>query len=256
MAKRRLTTGSSIQQSPTKNNLLAALPAADYARIASSLTTVSLKLHDSIHKPGEPIRQLYFPGGGFCSVLTVLEDGTMVEVATIGREGAVGVSAIFDGDGDGTAPRSLSMVQAASETCYRLPVEVFRQEMDRRGAFYELITRYTQALLGLIMQSTACNAVHTVEQRLARWFLMAHDRMGTDSFPLTQEFVAMMLGVARPTVTIVAGTLQKAGLITYQRGKVTVLDREKLEAASCECYRTVATLLSHVTSGRRPLKSR
>ena len=253
MAKRPSTARPSTSQSPA-NHLLAALPAAEYARIAGSLETLPLKLQERIHKPGESIRHVYFPGGGFCSVLTVLEDGTMVEVATIGREGAVGVSAIFDGDG--AASRSLSMVQAEAETCYRMPVDVFRQEMDRRGAFYELLTRYTQALLGLIMQSTACNAVHTVEQRLARWFLMAHDRVGTDAFPLTQEFVAMMLGVARPTVTIVAGTLQKAGLITYQRGKVTVLDREKLESASCECYRTVTGLLNNVTSGRNTITSR
>jgi CRP-like cAMP-binding protein len=242
------TTRSSV------NLLLAALPAADYARLAPSLETIPLKLQEWIHKPGEPIRHVYFPGGGFLSVLTVLEDGTMVEVATIGREGAVGVSAMFDGDG--TASRSLAMVQAAAETCYRMPVAVFREEMDRRGAFYELLSRYTHALVGLVMQSTACNAVHTVEQRLARWFLMAHDRVGTDSFPLTQEFVAMMLGVARPTVTIVAGTLQKAGLITYQRGRVTVLDREKLEAASCECYRTVTSMLNNVTSGRNTTTSR
>ena len=253
MAKRPPTVRSSTPQL-SANQLLSALPAAEYARIAQSLETVSLNLHERIHKPGEPIRHVYFPGGGFCSVLAVLEDGTMVEVATIGREGAVGVSAIFDGDG--TASRSLSMVQAASETCYRMPVDVFREEMDRRGTFYELLTRYTQALLGLIMQSTACNAVHTVEQRLARWFLMAHDRVATDEFPLTQEFVAMMLGVARPTVTIVAGTLQKAGLITYQRGRVTVLDREKLEAASCECYRTVTSLLNNVTSGRNTTTSK
>ena len=137
-----------------------------------------------------------------------------------------------------------------------MPVEFFRQEMDRRGTFYELLTRYTNALLGLIMQSTACNAVHTVEQRLARWLLMAHDRVAADEFPLTQEFVAMMLGVARPTVTIVAGTLQKAGLITYQRGTVTIVDREKLEAASCECYRTVTNLLNNVTAGRNTTTSR
>jgi len=253
MAKRPTTGRPTTAQSPA-NQLLAALPAAEYARIAPSLETIPLKLQEPIHKPGEPIRHVYFPAGGFCSVLAVLEDGTMVEVATIGREGAVGVSAFFDGDG--TASRSLSMVQAAAETCYRMPVEVFRQEMDRRGTFYELLTRYTQALLGLIMQSTACNAVHTVEQRLARWFLMAHDRVGADEFPLTQEFVAMMLGVARPTVTIVAGTLQKAGLITYQRGRVKVLDREKLEAASCECYRTVTSLLNNVTSGRNTITSR
>jgi CRP-like cAMP-binding protein len=246
MVKRRPTAGPSIGQ-PSSNQLLAALPAPEYARLAPSLETLPLKLKEWIHPPGEAIRDVYFPGGGFCSILTVLEDGRMVEVATIGREGAVGMSAVFDG----TASRSLAMVQAAAATCYRMPIGVFRQEMDRRGPFYELLTDYTQALVGLIMQSTACNAVHRVEQRLARWLLMAHDRVGADAFPLTQEFVAMMLGVARPTVTIVAGTLQKAGLITYQRGNVTILDRRKLEAASCECYRTATLLLKGVTSGRR-----
>ena len=105
------------------------------------------------------------------------------------------------------------MVQAETDICYRMSVDSFRREMDRREAFYELVGRYAQALVGLIMQSTACNAVHSVEQRLARGLLMAHDRVGKDEFPLTQEFVAMMLGKSRPTVTVVAGTLQKAGLI-------------------------------------------
>ena len=109
------------------------------------------------------------------------------------------------------------------------------------------MSRYAQALSGFIMQSTACNAVHSVEQRLSRWLLMAHDRIGRDDFPLTQEFVAMMLGTSRPTVTVVAGTLQKAGLITYHRGHVTIVDREKLESASCECYRTATDLLKNVT---------
>jgi len=127
----------------------------------------------------------------------------------------------------------------------------FRREMDRRGAFYELVTHYAQALSGFIMQSTACNAVHSVEQRLARWLLMAQDRMGADEFPLTQEFVAMMLGATRPTVTVVAGTLQRAGLITYHRGHVTIVDREGLENASCECYRAATDLLRAVTDGRR-----
>src|SRR5205814_4337932 len=111
-----------------------------------------------------------------------------------------------------------------------------RQETDRHSALFDLLAHYSQALTGFVMQSTACNAVHSVEQRLARWLLHAQDRVGTDEFPLTQEFVAMMLGAARPHVTLVAGTLQKAGLITYQRGKITVVDRKQLEAASCECY--------------------
>jgi CRP-like cAMP-binding protein len=143
------------------------------------------------------------------------------------------------------------MVQGETDTCYRMTADVFRRELGQRGAFYELITRYGQALLGVVMQSTACNAVHSVEQRLARWLLMAQDRMATDEFLLTQEFVAMMLGTARPTVTIVAGTLQRAGLITYHRGHVTVLDRERLESASCECYRAATELLRAVTDGAR-----
>jgi CRP-like cAMP-binding protein len=120
--------------------------------------------------------------------------------------------------------------------------------MDRRGGLYTLATRYANAHVAFIMQSTACNAVHNAERRLARWLLMAHDRVGENQFPLTQEFVAMMLGVARPTVTIVAGTLQKAGLITYRRGNVAILDRERLEGASCECYRVGTNLLRAVTA--------
>jgi CRP-like cAMP-binding protein len=199
-----------------------------------------------LHKPGEHVEHVYFPGGGFCSIVTVLQDGSMVEVATVGREGMVGVTAALDG----SPVSSATIVQGETDTCYRMTAEAFRREMDRRGAFYELLTLYSQALVGVIMQSTACNAVHKVEQRLARWLLMAYDRMGTEAFPLTQEFVAMMLGANRPTVTVVAGTLQKAGLITYHRGRVTILDREKLESASCECYRAATNLLQGVTSAR------
>jgi CRP-like cAMP-binding protein len=191
---------------------------------------------------------VYFPGGGFLSMLTVLEDGGMAEIATVGRKGMVGVSAVLDG-----APvTSAAMVQGETDTCYRMKVEVFRQEVDRRGAFHELMTHYAQALFGFVAQSTACNAVHSVEQRLARWLLMARDRMASDDFPLTQEFVSMMLGASRPTVTVVAGTLQKAGLITYHRGHVTIVDGEKLEAASCECYRAATNLLRGVTAGWKP----
>src|SRR5688572_26513817 len=143
------------------------------------------------------------------------------------------------------------MVQAETDICYTMPVHAFRDEMNRHEEFYDLITRYTHALVGFVMQSTARNAVHSVEQRLARWLLMAHDRVGTNEFPLTQEFVAMMLGASRPTVTVVAGILQKAGLITYHRGHVTIVDRKKLEAASCECYRTATNLLKNVTRTHR-----
>ena len=180
-------------------------------------------------------------------MLTVLEDGNMVEIATVGREGVVGVSAILDG-----APvTSTAMVQGETDTCYRMKVDAFRREVDQRGAFYELMAHFAQALFGFVAQSTACNAIHSVEQRLARWLLMAQDRMGSAEFPLTQEFVAMMLGASRPTVTVVAGTLQKAGLIKYRHGRVTIVDRESLEAASCECYRAATALLKAVTDGSR-----
>src|SRR5438034_4675888 len=242
--KRRLLSSN---RPPPANNLLAALPADDYARLAPTLGIIPLKLKRFLHKPGEAVDQVYFPGGGFASVVTVLKDGSMVEVATIGREGMLGMSAALSREPSPAA----TMVQAETDTCYTMSAEAFRKEMDRRGAFYDLLTRYGQALIGFIMQSTACNAVHSVEQRLARWLLMAQDRMGTEEFPLTQEFVAMMLGATRPTVTVVAGTLQRAGLITYHRGRVTILDREKLESASCECYRAATELLQAVTSGAR-----
>jgi CRP-like cAMP-binding protein len=174
-----------------------------------------------------------------------------VEVATIGREGMAGATAVLNGN----PPSSATMVQGATDTCYRMTAGALEAELDRRSAFYDIVTGYTEALIGFIMQSTACNAVHTVEQRLARWLLLAHDRMESDDFPLTQEFAAMMLGASRPTVSIVAGTLQHAGLITYFRGQVTIVNRRRLEAASCECYRAATALVQSVTA-RRETRSR
>src|SRR5215216_3402204 len=220
--KRRLPSSN---RPPPANSLLAALPADDYARLAPTLGIIPLKLKCFLHKPGEAVDQVYFPGGGFASVVTVLKDGSMVEVATIGREGMLGMSAALNREPSPSA----AMVQAETDTCYRMSAEAFRKEMDRHGAFYDLLTRYGQALVGFIMQSTACNAVHSVEQRLSRWLLMAHDRVGKDEFPLTQEFAAMMLGTSRPTVTVVASALQKKRLIKYHRGRVTVVNRECLE---------------------------
>jgi CRP-like cAMP-binding protein len=264
MAKRRSTTRPSANRPPPstrnrpppaqpQNLLLAALPLEEYERLAPALEVVPLKLKDILHKPGEPLQHVYFPGdGGFCSVLTVLQDGGMVEVATIGREGMVGVSAVLDG----SRVPSCSMVQAEMATCYRMTVDALRRETDRHGVLFDLLTHYSQALMGFVMQSTACNAVHSVEQRLARWLLLAHDRVGRDEFPLTQEFIAMMLGAARPTVTVVAGTLQKAGLIKYRYGHVTIVDRQALEQASCECYLAATALLRAVTDGSRASKAR
>lgn len=206
------------------------------------LEFVPLPLKQILHRVGEPIDYIYFPGDGFCSIVTVLTNGTMVEVATVGREGALGLSPASNAG----VSASMSMVQGAGDTCYRMRAPDFHQEMNRRDAFHQLLTRYLDALFGFIMQSTACNAQHSVEQRLARWLLHAHDRMERDAFLLTHEFAAMMLGASRPTVTLVAGTLQTAGLISYQRGNITILDRPGLEAASCECYQTVTNALRNV----------
>ncbi len=250
MAKRHTSTNRPppiSNRPPPRNDLLAALPPNDLKRIAPSLDSIALKLKDTLQKAGEPVRHVYFPDGGFVSMLTVLNDGTMVEVATIGREGMAGLPAALNSD----PSQSETFVQGEAPLCWRMPTEAFRREVDRRDVFYELVIRYNHALFGIVTQSTACNAIHSVEQRLARWLLMAQDRMDAKTFPLTQEFLAMMLGASRPMVTIVAGTLQKAGLITYQRGQITIVDREKLEAASCECYRISTDLLKRVTTRSR-----
>jgi CRP-like cAMP-binding protein len=240
MAKRRSPSGAEFLSA---NRLLKSLPAEDYRRIQPLLEAAPLELKHILYKPGDVVDYVYFPGGGFVSVVTVLANGGMVEVATIGNEGIVGVSAMAAGYREPT----LTMVQMETDACHRMPAAAFRREMDRHGSLHDIVSRFAQTLIGVTMQSTACNATHRIEQRLARWLLTAHDRVGTDQFPLTQEFLAMMLGAARPTVTIVAGTLARAGLITYRRGLISILNREQLEEASCECYRVTADLLDRIS---------
>jgi CRP-like cAMP-binding protein len=164
-----------------------------------------------------------------------MQDGAMVEIATVGDEGMVGINAFLGGDMVGAE----TMMQVPDTSAEVMSVQAFRREVDRRGPFFECIQRYSQALLTLMMQSTACMAFHPVQQRCCRWLLMTHDRVRRDEFRLSHEFLAMMLGSTRPTVTAVALTLQRAGLIRYTHGRITILDRQSLEAASCECYVTV-----------------
>lgn len=221
------------RQSP--NKLLAALSALDYQRILPNLTTVPLKFKQVLHKHRERISAVYFPGGGVCSITNVMDDGRMVEVATIGREGFVGMTA-FTGDGRAMGD---AFVQVPDGEGQSMSIDAFRREVDRRGAFYDLIARYSQAHLALVMQSIACNALHLVEERCARWLLMTHDRVGRDDFQLTHEFLSMMLGVRRPTVSLVLGAFHKAGIIDNGSKKIRVLERQRLEDASCECYRVV-----------------
>ena len=222
-----------------ENLLLATLPPEDLTRISRQLESVPLRVKELLHKPGELIDYVYFPAAGFCSIVTVLEDGSMIEAATVGREGMVGLAATLLENPSPTA----AMAQSDIDVCYRMKADAFRAEMDRCSAFHSVITRYAQALMAFVMQSAACNAAHSIPQRLARWLLVAQDRMGADEFLLTQEFIAMMLGASRSMVTMIAGEFQDAGFITYRRGRVTIVDRAALEATSCECYRTGAELL-------------
>jgi CRP-like cAMP-binding protein len=226
-----------------QNLLLAALPQEDLQRILPDIEIVSLRPRQLLHKPGEFIEHVYFPGAGFCSIFAVLEDGSTIEAATVGREGVVGLAAIV-----ADTPASIAaMAQSDIDICYRMKACAFRREMDRRGAFHAGVSRYSQALMAFIMQSAGCNAAHSIEQRLARWLLVAQDRMDADEFRMTQEFVAMMLGASRSTISMIAAVLQKAGLIAYRRGRMLILDRQALEAASCACYRAGANFMRGIT---------
>ena len=162
-------------------------------------------------------------------------------MGTIGNEGMVGTPVFLGSESSPT--RAISQVPGEA---MRMETEAFQEEMKLGGSLYGLVQRYTQTMINQISQSTVCNHRHSVEKRMCRWLLMSHDRVGTDEFPLTHEFLAQMLGVRRPTVTAAAGILQKAGLISYHRGRVTVLDRNGLEAASCECYEVVAKELDRL----------
>jgi len=225
---------SSVDSRP-KNKLLASLPRAEFDRLRPHLRTIPTKVRQVLHPVNEPVRQVYFLNGGVASMTTVMNDGAMVEIATVGDEGLVGINAFFGG----SMLSGETMMQVPDTSAEVLSVDAFQRELARGGAFHECVHRYSQGLLMLIMQSTGCMALHPVQERCCRWLLMTHDRVHHDEFHLSHEFLAMMLGSTRPTVTTVAGTLQKAGLIKYTHGRISILDRRGLEAASCECYATV-----------------
>jgi CRP-like cAMP-binding protein len=218
-----------------KNKLLACLPREEFERLRPHLRTIPTNVKLIFHPANEPVREVFFPNGGVASLTAVMKNGAMVEIATVGDEGVVGINALFGGDMMGGE----TMMQVEDTSAEAMSVEVFRRELDRRGPFFECIQRYLQGLLLLMMQSTACMAFHAVQARCCRWLLMTHDRVRQDEFHLSHEFLAMMLGSTRPTVTTVAVALQKAGLIKYTHGRITVVDRPGLETASCECYATV-----------------
>ncbi len=217
--------------SPVRNGLLAALPPEDLARLRPSLQPVELPFDKTLFPAGGAVEAVLFPESGMCSLLATLEGGEQVEVGVVGREGLVGLPLAFGDD------RSLVEARVQQEgTALRMDAAALRDGMGESAALRGLLNRYVLAFQAQVTMTAACNARHAIEQRLARWLLIAHDRAGADEFPMTHEFMAMMLGVRRPGVSLAAGVLQKAGLIHYVRGRMAVTDRPGLEAASCECY--------------------
>ena len=217
-----------------RNRVLSRLPAADLKRIAQKLSKVDAIPGESLYEPNKPCRYVYFPETAVASILTVLEEGTETEVATIGCEGIVGL------------PVFLGAKQSPGKAFWQVPGKGYRlhamelkKEIARDGTLSDKLGLYAQGFFTQVAQSVTCNQAHNASQRCARWLLMTHDRVPGDEFELTQQFLARMIGIRRTGVSEVAGKLQRAGLIKYRRGHVAVLNRRGLEKASCECYRVV-----------------
>lgn len=216
---------------PGVNRLLEALPAEELERLRPLMEVAPVLYGEVMAETDGPFTHVYFPTVGVISTVLIMEDGPTIEVGTIGNEGMAGLPVVL---GDERSPTRV-FCQVPGEAV-RMEAAAFREQARRGGPLAELILRYAQAYLTLVSQTAACNGLHTIEERLCRWLLMTHDRMGSDTIPLTQEVLSQMLGVRRPSVSLVAGTLQEAGLIRYVRGKLEILDRAGLEAASCACY--------------------
>jgi CRP-like cAMP-binding protein len=221
-------------RAPPANRLLAALPAKEYQRLLPELDTVSLAFAQIIYSPGDTIHHVYFPNDSIVSLLAAEDHHASLEVGMIGNEGMTGV-AVFMGV---NTSRTLALVQGAG-TALRMTAGALRKESNRLSYFHRLLHRYTHSLLTQMSLSSACNRFHTLDGRLARWLLMSHDRIGTDAFRLTQEFMSNMLGVRREGVNKVAGDLQRSKLISYSRGRIEILDRPGLERISCTCYEVI-----------------
>ena len=226
-----------------ENRLLASLPAADFERLAAHLELVRLPLGEMLYEPGVQLQHAYFPTTAIVSLHYVLESGAMAESAGVGHEGVVGI-ALFMG-GETTA--SSAVVQTGGHA-YRLAGPLLKQEFSRAGLMQQLLLRYTQALMTQIAQTAVCNRHHSVEQQLCRWLLLTLDRIPSGELIMTQELVASMLGVRREGITEAAGNLQRAGVIRYRRGHISVLDRSALETRVCECYAVVKQELIRLLS--------
>ncbi len=238
------TNGISLMtetHTPCQNLLLDTLPAIEFERLLPFLELVSMPLGHVLYESGEKLRHAYFPTTCIVSLLYVMENGASAEIAVVGNEGIVGIALFMGGQ---TMPNR-AVVQSAGYA-YRLKEYPLIQEFERtsgnhNGAFLHLLLRYTQVLITQMAQTAVCNRHHSVDQQLARWLLLSLDRLSSNELVMTHELIANMLGVRREGVTEAAGKLQKAGIIDYRRGHITVLDRPALEARTCECYQVVKT---------------
>jgi CRP-like cAMP-binding protein len=219
---------------PGQNRLLSSLSRDLQIRLLPRMEKTSLPVKQILYEPGQPIGYVYFPLSGVISLFIALKGGETVEVATIGNEGLAGTPLVL-----GAEHSALKVVSQVAGQALKMRAANFRRLLEEHADFHALARRYAQALFDQIAHTTACNHVHSVQARMCRWLLMTHDRVGADEFHLTQEFLAQMLGVRRPSVTVAAGVLQRSGLIRYQRGHIRIADRAGLEAGACECYETV-----------------
>ena len=219
---------------PIENSILAALPDEEYNRLAPDLESVLLPFMGILHEPGDPIKYVYFPNKGLISLLVVMEDGTPREVGLTGKEGMLGISVVLGMNTDSI--RALIQMEGSA---MRVKALALRDMLTKSTALNKGLQRYIHSLFTQVSQSAACLSSHEVDKRLSRWLVMTHDRAVGDVFEMKHEFMAMLLGVTRSVVTRAAGNLQKAKMIRYTRGQVTILDRARLEATACECYRVL-----------------
>jgi len=236
----------SLLHNPSQNHLLAALPPADFERLAPYLELVPLALGQMLYEPDSQLRHAYFPTTAIVSLHYVTESGASAETAGVGNEGMVGISLFMGGD----TTSSSAVVQTAGHA-YRLDRNVLKQEFNQAGLLQRLLLRYTQALMTQMAQTAACNRHHSVEQQLCRWLLLTLDRLPKRELVMTQELVASMLGVRRESVTEAAGNLQNKGYIRYRRGHIAVLDKAGLETRACECYGVVKKELGRLLNDVR-----
>ena len=218
------------------NEILLGLPRKECDALFPDLEYVQMRTHDALHEAGQPITHGYFVNGGLASVLNVMADGKSVEVGLAGKEGFIGLPLVV---GLSTSPNRV--VAQVAGSAFRIRASDFAQALRRCPQLERQLNRFTHAMAMQATQVAACNRAHEVDERLARWLLMSQDRLGGDHIPLTQEFLAHMLGTRRASVTVAAGILQKAGLIKYSRGHVNVMNRAQLEDAACECYQLMVS---------------